>query len=224
MENSLNQSTYERFKKDILTFSLKPGDTVSAAKIADRYSVSRTPAREALVRLETEGLVDIIPQSRSVISRIDINKAKQEWFIRYSLEIAMVDRIFEHKSENLIRQMKKQNKNMTQLSQKAKSHENSYAYQMADNAFHAATYIAAGEELSANVIAGTMAHYSRLRFLTEVEDTYQDRTITGHEKLIELLEADDREGYRSALKTHLGYILKDVEEMERRFPNYFVND
>ena len=71
MTNSLNQQTYDLFRKDIMTFSLKPGESVSAAKIADRYHVSRTPAREALVKLETEGLVDIYPQSKSLISKID---------------------------------------------------------------------------------------------------------------------------------------------------------
>ena len=63
MDKTLNQETYDRLKKDIMTFALKPGDQVSAAKLAERYHVSRTPAREALVKLETEGLVDIYPQS-----------------------------------------------------------------------------------------------------------------------------------------------------------------
>ena len=49
VDRSLNQQTYERFRKDIMTFALKPGDPVSAAKLAERYEVSRTPAREALV-------------------------------------------------------------------------------------------------------------------------------------------------------------------------------
>ena len=65
MERTLNQETYDRFKKDIMTFACKPGEPVSAAKLADRYHVSRTPAREALVKLKAEGLVDIFPQSET---------------------------------------------------------------------------------------------------------------------------------------------------------------
>ena len=91
MDNTLNQQTYERMKREIMTFALKPGDPVSAAKLAERYNVSRTPARETLVKLQTEGLIDIFPQSKSVISKINVQRVRQEWFIRKTLEMGMVD-------------------------------------------------------------------------------------------------------------------------------------
>jgi len=222
MDNSLNQITYERFKKDILTFSLKPGDTVSAAKIADRYSVSRTPAREALVKLESEGLVDIIPQSKSVISKIDINKARQEWFIRSSLELGMIDRFFERVTDEDVEKMRFFNNKMHELAKCPRDHENSYQYLLADNAFHAVTYEVSGEKLAANVIGNTMAHYSRLRFLTDLDEYYQGRTSTGHTELLGLVEKRDVEGYRRALKIHLGHILNDIVDLEKLFPDYFV--
>ena len=49
MEKSLNEDTYEKLKYDIMNFKLVPGDSISAQKIAVRYNVSRTPAREAIV-------------------------------------------------------------------------------------------------------------------------------------------------------------------------------
>jgi len=222
MDNSLNQMTYERFKKDILTFSLKPGDTVSAAKIADRYTVSRTPAREALVKLETEGLVDIIPQSKSVISKIDIDKARQEWFIRSSLELGMVDSFFEKLTDEDVEKMRFYNNRMHELAEYPRNHENIYQYLLADNEFHAVTYEVSGEKLAANVIGNTMAHYSRLRFLTDLDEYYQGRTSTGHTKLLGLVEKRDVEGYRDALKIHLGHILNDISDLEKLFPDYFV--
>ena len=51
MGYSLNNKTYDNLKRDIMTLALMPGEPVSAAKIAERYDVSRTPAREALVKL-----------------------------------------------------------------------------------------------------------------------------------------------------------------------------
>ena len=52
MEKSLNEETYEKLKYDIMNFRLLPGDSISAQKVALRYDVSRTPAREAIVNLE----------------------------------------------------------------------------------------------------------------------------------------------------------------------------
>lgn len=221
MDSSLNQATYDRFKKDILTFMLKPGDTVSAAKIADRYEVSRTPAREALVRLENEGLVDIIPQSKSVISKINLDKARQEWFIRYTLEMGMIEKFFDNVTSKDINLMEKHNNEMLEYAKRPKSHENSYLYQMADNAFHAVTYAVSKEFMASNVIFSNMAHYSRLRFLTDLDDSNQDRTMTGHEGLIALARKKDIDGYRGALDTHLRHILKDIPDMEKLYPKFF---
>lgn len=223
MDNSLNQITYDSFKKDILTFALEPGDTVSAAKIADRYSVSRTPAREALVKLESEGLVDIIPQSKSVISKIDINKARQEWFIRSSLELGMVDSFFGKLTGDDIEKMRFFNNKMHELAKRPRDHENTYEYLLADNAFHAVTYEVSGEKLAANVISNTMAHYSRLRFLSDLDSYYQGRTSTGHSELLELAEKRDVDGYKKALRIHLNHILNDIEELKKIFPDYFVD-
>jgi len=222
MDNSLNQITYDKFKKDILTFALKPGDTVSAAKIADRYVVSRTPAREALVKLEAEGLVDIIPQSKSVISKIDLNKARQEWFIRSSLELGMVDSFFEKVTDADVEKMRFYNNTMHELAKLPRNNENSYKYLLADNAFHAVTYEVSGEKLAANVIGNTMAHYLRLRFLTDLDEYYQGRTSTGHTEMLGLVEKRDIEGYRSALKVHLSHILNDMADLEKLYPDYFV--
>lgn len=222
MDSSLNQLTYERFKKDILTFELKPGDSVSAAKIADRYNVSRTPAREALVKLESEGLVDIIPQSKSVISKIDLEKAQQEWFIRTSLEMAMIDRFFENVTSDDIEKMRSYNMKMHSIAKDDKNPENCFQYLLADNAFHAVTYRVSGEHLAAGVIANTMAHYSRLRVLTDMEDFYKRRTVTGHSNLIELADNKDVDGYKAALKEHLSYIINDIRDLKQKYPDYFI--
>ena len=49
MERNLNETTYQLLKQDIMSFALAPGEAISAAKVASRYGVSRTPAREAIV-------------------------------------------------------------------------------------------------------------------------------------------------------------------------------
>lgn len=222
MDNSLNQTTYEKLKKDILTLELKPGDTVSAAKVAVRYNVSRTPARETLVKLETEGLVDIIPQSKSVISKIDLSKARQEWFVRRNLELAMVDKLFSNVRAADIKELRKYMDKMRELNAQKPGVENSYQYHILDDTFHRKTYEISGELLAATVISTTMAHYSRLRFMTDLEDYYKNRTTQGHEKLITLLEKKDKEGYKKALEEHLQYIINDIEDLKGKYPDYIV--
>lgn len=224
MDKSLNQLTYDRCKKDIMTFALKPGEPVSAAKLAERYNVSRTPAREALVRLQSEGMVDIFPQSKSMISRINVARARQEWFIRKTLEIAMTDVFFEKVTPADIDEMRLYAQKCERIGAQPRDHETSYEYLDSDNKFHAVTYRVAGETLAAEIISSTMAHYSRVRLLVDLDNQNKDRTVADHDELIRLVESGNKEAYRAALTKHLGRVIGDIEEMSIQAPELFDMD
>ncbi len=224
MDRMLNQYTYESLKKDIMTFVLKPGEPVSAAKLAERYKVSRTPAREALVRLQGEGLVDIYPQSKSVISKISVMRTRQEWFVRRTLELAMVDAFFENVSKEDIEEMKHYAGKLSDIGTKARTPETAYDYLLYDNYLHAVTYRVAGEKLAASIIEKSVAHYNRARVLSGMDNMIRDRIDADHSRLIELVETGNIEGYRSVLSIHLGYMLSDIEDMKRKQPEMFETE
>lgn len=223
MDKSLNQLTYERLKKEIMIFSLKPGEPISAAKIAERYQVSRTPAREAIVKLETEGLIDIYPQSKSVVSRINIARANQEWFVRRSLELGMVDALFDNITDADIEEMKQYAKCLSEIGNRSMSNDESYEYLRNDNLFHMVTYRVAGQNLASEIISNMMVHYNRIRLLMDLDDNNKNRTVADHASLIECLEDKDREGYRAYLIRHLGHIITDIEIMGKIKPELFEN-
>ncbi|MCR5304682.1 MAG: GntR family transcriptional regulator, partial [Lachnospiraceae bacterium] len=224
MDVSLNQATYERLKKDIMMFVLKPGESVSASKIATRYGVSRTPAREALVRLQDDGLVDIFPQSKSVISKIRVNRIHQEWFVRKSLEMGMVDSLFKGVTKDDIAKLKECAEHMRLLGKNTGDHESAYEYILRDDQFHRITYLAAGESLSAEIIANTLPNYRRARLLIDLENRNRDRTIGDHLTLIEKIEKQDVEGYRTALNAHISHVGDDLMEMKTRYPEMFEDE
>lgn len=62
---------YEVLRDEILDLTLPPGSPVDEATLADRFAMSRTPIREALVRLEGEGLVVTLPNRSTVVANID---------------------------------------------------------------------------------------------------------------------------------------------------------
>jgi DNA-binding GntR family transcriptional regulator len=221
MSESLNAQTYENLKRDIMTLELMPGEVLSAAKIADRYNVSRTPAREALVRLETEGLVEIYPQVGSVVSRIDEDRARQEWFVRRALEMGVVDGLFDNVSENDIGRMRDYCRMMEAASGEMNDPSKAYDYLRYDNEFHAVTYYVAGQKLAAELVANTMAHYNRIRFLIIMEKPFNDRTLESHDQLVRSIGTRDKETYRKLLHEHIWFFEKDIEEIKRGRPEMF---
>jgi DNA-binding GntR family transcriptional regulator len=70
------QSVYERIRGQILRLELAPGSSVDEASLARMHGVSRTPVREALVRLASEGLVQLLPNRGSQIAPLDLARIK----------------------------------------------------------------------------------------------------------------------------------------------------
>ena len=74
----------------IVSFALPPGASLSEPEIAAAFGVSRTPVREALLRLAEEELVDIYPQSGTFVARLSASVAQDAMVIRKALERIIV--------------------------------------------------------------------------------------------------------------------------------------
>ena len=179
MEKNLNEFTYQKLKKDIMTFVLVPGEAISAAKIAERYGVSRTPAREAIVKLQKEGLVDIYPQSKSLVSWINMERIRQEWYVRYTLEICMAERFVRRITQDTIWAMERNLRRMEQTCDQAGDN----LYLELDHEFHDLIYDTAGEFLAKEIIHTQVTHYNRIRYLTDQAPFVREKTISEHRQL-----------------------------------------
>jgi len=67
------QTVYDALKHDILEMVLPPGEALDETRLSRRFAMSRTPVREALVRLAAEGLVTTLPNRNTVVSTIDFS-------------------------------------------------------------------------------------------------------------------------------------------------------
>lgn len=65
---------YEMLRDEILTLALPPGKPIDEVHLAERFGMSRTPIREALVRLAGEGLVETLPNRSAIVANIDFAK------------------------------------------------------------------------------------------------------------------------------------------------------
>src|SRR6478672_10737029 len=81
---------FERLRNAIIALELPPGAPLSRAELAAQFGVSSTPIRDALMRLEEEGLVDVFPQYATVVSRVDVRLAQQAHFLRQAVELEIV--------------------------------------------------------------------------------------------------------------------------------------
>src|SRR6266576_1108270 len=77
---------YSDLRAELVSLQRRPGEAISEAEIALSYGVSRTPVREAILKLSDEGLLEIFPQSGIFVSRIPIAALPEAIIIRKALE------------------------------------------------------------------------------------------------------------------------------------------
>lgn len=216
-DDSVQGAVYRTLKEGIMTLRLAPGTVMSTKEMAERLNVSRTPVREAFIRLQSEELVDIIPQRETTVSRIDLKRVEQERFVRESLELSVVDRFLENcKPEHfaLLRDSIEEQKRFYD--------EKQYAdFVDSDNRMHQLFFDVAGQHLAWELIMNFNGHYNRIRILTvRVEDTIVN-TIRQHMKIVDLMEQGQIEQVRHELNEHVKRINFEKADLVHRFPDYF---
>ena len=77
---------YSDLRAELVSLERRPGEAISEAEIALSYGVSRTPVREAILKLSDEGLLEIFPQSGIFVSRIPLAALPEAIIIRKALE------------------------------------------------------------------------------------------------------------------------------------------
>lgn len=90
------EDIYAELREMILSFELYPGSRVTETQLADHFKVSRTPVREALLRLENEGHLTIRSKQGCFIRQIDMAELSEYYQVRMALEVAAIEAACNH--------------------------------------------------------------------------------------------------------------------------------
>ncbi len=219
-DTSVQSAVYTALKNSIMTLQLKPGTTMSTQKIADKLNVSRTPVREAFIRLQRDGLVDIFPQKETSVSKIDYKKVEQERFIRESLESSNMELLMEKITKYDLNQLE-----INIEEQQATIKECDYnSLIKLDNQFHNYMFKITGQLLSWNAIQANSNHYSRIRLITVWNKDIMQETILQHQKILSAIQEKNPEYAKIYTKAHLHRLESQIGQLIKEFPDYFVKD
>jgi DNA-binding GntR family transcriptional regulator len=111
-KDTLRKNVYNYLKKEMENGKLAPGNAVSVKEICAKLQISTQPVRDAIIRLEAEGFVNIYPRSRVIIRSLDINEIQYLYEVIGALEITLLESSFEKFSDINIVSMKNLNQEM----------------------------------------------------------------------------------------------------------------
>jgi DNA-binding GntR family transcriptional regulator len=95
----LRESIYDHLRAEILACKLAPGIEIEAAEIAARFNVSKSPVRDALMRLERENLVITLPRQGYRVAPISLSDVQDMFHLRAAMERACMERIVRRASD-----------------------------------------------------------------------------------------------------------------------------
>ncbi|WP_233235078.1 GntR family transcriptional regulator [Bordetella sp. LUAb4] len=208
---------YELLREAIVSLALPPGTALVRPELAAQYGVSQTPVRDALMRLEEEGLVDVIPQAGTRVSKIDLDRAGQAHFLRRAIEQELVRELAAAGNAALVKRLRAL-LDVQQAQVRAADFE---GFAAADQEFHRELYAAANMQDLWQLVYSRSGHIDRLRRLHLPALGKAQRIQNDHALIVEAIAAGDPDLAEQRLREHLSHTLRQVEEIRTRHPEYF---
>ncbi|MGR3393516.1 GntR family transcriptional regulator [Pseudooceanicola nanhaiensis] len=210
---------YDDLRQRILSLDLPPGTALLRAELAAKYEVSQTPLRDALQKLQQDDLVQIFPQSRTVVTLIDIPKIHEAHFLRVALETEVMRRLTREATPEIV----SHGRAVIELQREiAAQGDQLRLFQELDEYFHQVLFEGVAQESLHALIRSRAGHMDRVRRL-QLHSAAKIRSILdGHEEMMDAIEAKDEAAAISAVRDHLHRGPDWVEEFRASHEAYFT--
>jgi DNA-binding GntR family transcriptional regulator len=208
---------YEAIRAAIMDMRLKPGTPISENRICRQTNVSRTPAREAIIRLGQDGLIDVFPQHGSFVAPISIRKVIEGHFIREALEIALLKR-----AAILWRPQHTAKMEAILVQQRLLADACDYAgFYREDENFH--RYFAAVAQMDgvSTVIKESNANLARVRQLATPMAGHMEAALADHRSIFEALKDDKPDQAVALLGAHLDRVFQTINRLAELHREFF---
>ncbi len=201
----------------ITTLQLKPGDKISEAEIAARFSVSRQPVRDAFSRLANLDLLLIRPQRATEVRRFSMREIEKARFVRASIEKEVLFRASANcdaEGEALLdEELRKQD-----AAVEAKDVD---GFGQLDYEFHKALCAVAGADYAFDVILEEKAKVDRLCMLGLSKEQRMPELVADHRAIAAAVKAHDAEAAIAAGMKHLSRLDETIERITATNANFF---
>lgn len=216
-KESASQKIYSLLKEEIIQLHLPPGLSISENEISERFSVSRTPVREAFLRLAQEGLLSIYPQKGTLVSLIDLSLVEEARFLREHLERVIVKLACEEFPQEQLIALEM---NLKLQEMYFQNHDYQKLFQ-ADEEFHKLIFKGCNKRRIWEMIREMSSDFNRIRVLRLASNFNWDDIYTQHTNIVNAIKNQDPLMAEEAMKEHLTAVNFDKTELVKNYPNYF---
>jgi DNA-binding GntR family transcriptional regulator len=205
---SASRRAYDFAKWAILSGVYPAGGVITEAALAHEIGLSRTPVREALLRLEVEGLVTLQPRRGAVVNTFSMADVEDVLEARVLVENHTAGRSFQHRAK-LLPKVEEAHEAM----KRNRRGRDTAAFTSSDRLFHELIVDAAENAVLSSIYR--MLRERQTLFTSVImrgRDDRMEAAILEHERILETLRGDDRDAFCAAVNEHLEWSIRLARE------------
>lgn len=195
----LRDVVFNTLRKAILKGELKPGERLMEIQLAQRLGVSRTPVREAIRKLELEGLVLMIPRKGAEVAQITVQDLEDVLEVRCALEELAVKDACDHITDEQLIELKKAANDF----KRSLSSEDITECVQADMHFHEIIYAATNNKRLLQILNNLREQMYRYRMEYLKDSSTHKTLVEEHDAIRRALKKHDKDRVGNAIHIHI---------------------
>jgi DNA-binding GntR family transcriptional regulator len=202
----LHESAVDRLRDMIVQGALTPGAKLNERALCEQLGISRTPLREALKVLSTEGLVDLLPNRGAVVALLTERRVREIFEVMGALEALAGELACRNMTVEQFNEIRALHYQM--LAHHARGEL--VPYFRCNQEIHLAIVAASGNATLAATYRNLNAHVRRARYMANLSQPRWDQAVAEHERILAALGKRDAAALQDLLGNHLGAKLSVV--------------
>lgn len=218
-KGNTSENVYKILKENILGMNLMPGVEIGEIEVAEVLKVSRTPIREAFIKLRHEKLIRVLPKKGTFVSLINMDLVKEGAFLRQAMEKEVLHIACQNFPKEYLIRLKE---NLCTQKVLAELNNDYKTFHKLDNMFHNLIFEGCGQKGIWELIEQHCFHHHRIRLLyDQIEKENIFNIIHQHETIIELIEKKNKKIVEEIISHHLSNMLPKMEKAKEIYSDFF---
>lgn len=211
------QRTYQSLRAAILDLTYLPGQAMRKSEICETLGVSRSPVSEAIAKLAIEGLVRVVPQAGTFVSRFSMFEIREGAFLREAIESSAAEYLAPRITDDQLALLRR-NLKLQEIMVAEEDHGGFYGL---DREFHALILSSTGFRKLQPVAETAWVHVDRARKQVVPVEGRVAETLVEHWVIHDALVSRDPAASRAAMAQHLRQLVAYIEPLEKERPELF---
>ncbi|WP_134496408.1 GntR family transcriptional regulator [Microvirga pakistanensis] len=207
-------------RQAIVTMQISPGEMLSEQDLAQKFGVSRSPVREALIKLSEAGLVRVLPQRGTQVVKISRAGVEDARFIRDAVECAVVHEAALKATPVMLAEL---NASLTRQ-RRAQRSASTEEFLALDEEFHRLLAETAGRPAAWRMIEDIKPQMDRVRFLDMTKAVPRHVVLAQHVLIVNAIKEKNPAAAQEAMHQHLSEILRTLPELAAQHPHLFESE